>query len=259
MKIKYLYSAVIALVGCLFLATSPLAAVTPQDIAPSDKTSVFMNQLEKQLIAALATQGIEGNLRIELIGEQPEILKQLYYGEADLQHVTVANVNANNGYFSAMAELRPLHMQRNVMVQLQGQYEDVVYVPVIKNKIVKGEVITEENVTLLQQSRRQLKSDTVMNTEDLIGKMARRTIQPGKNISARMVSAPILVHKGHHVTITYNTPSVYLRTIGLAMEEGEKGALVQVKNTSSGLVIQAVVKGPNEVMVPSIQDSREQL
>jgi hypothetical protein len=81
---------------------------------------------------------------------------------------------------------------------------------------------------------------------------------PGKPISARVVSEPVLVKKGAHVTIVYSTPTIRLRTVGVALEDGEHGALIPVKNITSGVVIHAEVQGKNEVVVPSVVGEEEQ-
>lgn len=221
-----------------------------------DDTALFMGRLENALIEDLAKQGIEGSLRIELIGEQQEILQSFYYGNAKLSRTKVTNVNPNNGYFTALIEIFPYTLGKNVTVSVRGQYDDVIYIPVVKNKLLKGNIIKEEDITLLQRNRRYIKGDVITQSADIIGKMAKRNIQAGKPISSRIITEPVLVSKKHPVTILYDTPTVHLRTAGIALQDGARGELIPVKNISSGVVVHAEVLSPNEVLVPSVTSNR---
>lgn len=240
---------------CLYIIF-PAHALIPQEVEVN-KTAVLMGQLEQSLIKALSEQGVRGNLRVELIGEEQEIFKAFYYGNADLQQVQVSNINTNNGYFSARVKILPHSAKHSVTVQLQGQYDDVVQVPVLSHKVSKGTVITKEDITLIERSARLVKGDVITRIGDLEGKMAKGTIFPDKPVLARVVSQPILIKKGRYVTLVYDTPAIHLRTMGIALEEGEQNALIPVKNVASGVVVHAEVSGPNEARIPVIGSEGE--
>lgn len=212
-----------------------------------------MNQLEKALINDLSGQGIKGNIRIELIGEKQELLKAFYYGNANLNQVKIANVNTRNGYFSASVEILPYMLQHSVTVLIQGEYEKIVSVPVVRNKVLKGDIITRENISVLERNTRQIKGDVITHIDELVGKMAKRNILPGNPISARVVSEPVVVKKGYPVAMIYHTPAIRLRTIGIALDEGSKGMLIPVRNTSSGVIVHAEVLDRNVVEIPGVE------
>jgi flagella basal body P-ring formation protein FlgA len=68
-------------------------------------------------------------------------------------------------------------------------------------------------------------------------------------VRAGDIAEPIVVHKGDLVTVALNTPGMQLTAQGKAMEDGAMGASIRIANTQSNRVIDAVVAGPNQVMI----------
>ncbi|MCA6267759.1 MAG: flagellar basal body P-ring formation protein FlgA, partial [Phenylobacterium sp.] len=79
-----------------------------------------------------------------------------------------------------------------------------------------------------------------------IGKIARRPLREGALVSARDVSAPVVIQAGDLVTVTYQNGGVSLALEVKALDAGAVGDVISLQNLSSRKTIQAVVMGPGQ-------------
>lgn len=116
-------------------------------------------------------------------------------------------------------------------------------------KIRKGDIISENDLVLVNETNTHFRTDALTNMERIIGKKAIRNINVDKVITERMFEEPPLVKKGDGVLIKAENDEVRITTLGKAMEDGREGDQVKVINVSSGKEIFAVVTGPTVVEV----------
>lgn len=116
-------------------------------------------------------------------------------------------------------------------------------------KIGPGQIVSREDVHLLQEQSSHLQRDVLTAEEEAIGKKAVRSIQAGQPISAQMLENPPVVKKGNRVMIVAGNEMIRVSTSGKVVEDGRVGEEVRVVNLSSGREIYATVKGPGVVEV----------
>jgi len=114
-----------------------------------------------------------------------------------------------------------------------------------------GDVFGPADVSEAKLPRERVASDAVSNPQQLIGKAARRILRAGETVRSGDIAEPIVVHKGDLVTIALNTAGMQLTAQGKAAEDGAMGVSIRVANTQSNRVIDAVVAGPNQVVIGS--------
>jgi flagella basal body P-ring formation protein FlgA len=112
-----------------------------------------------------------------------------------------------------------------------------------------GDVFGPGDISETKLPRERLASDAILNPQQLIGKAARRILRAGETVRTGDIAEPVVVHKGELVTIALNTPGMQLTAQGKAVEDGAMGASIRVANTQSSRVIDAVVAGPNQVVI----------
>ncbi len=136
---------------------------------------------------------------------------------------------------------------------IAGHYEGMVSVPVLSHQLRRANVIEASDITMRTIPSRQLRKDTITRAEDLIGKSPRGTISGDRPVRASEITAPILVHRGDPVELTYTTPYMNIATTGTALEDGELGGLVRIKNTKSERAVtgRVVASGRVEANVAS--------
>jgi flagella basal body P-ring formation protein FlgA len=83
----------------------------------------------------------------------------------------------------------------------------------------------------------------------IVGKMAVRTLLPGRAIPLVAVDNPRLVRNGARVTLTYLEGGVAISTIGDALQDGSVGQMVKVRNSDSGVTVSGVVQQDGTIRV----------
>lgn len=78
-------------------------------------------------------------------------------------------------------------------------------------------------------------------TESIKGMIAKRSIRQGSVIQANLLQAPKLVKRGDDVVIVASSESIMIRMRGTAMQDGELGQQINVRNNQSARIVRARV------------------
>lgn len=85
--------------------------------------------------------------------------------------------------------------------------------------------------------------------QDLLGKVARRTLLPGELIPETGVRAEDLVKQGRTYKLTYNSKFVSIVGVGVPMQSGSAGEIINVRNPETGIIIKARVEPDQSLAV----------
>lgn len=78
----------------------------------------------------------------------------------------------------------------------------------------------------------------------------RHAVAMGAVISPRMVEAAAAVQRGQQVRLVSEAAGMQVSMGGVALAEAARGARVQVRNLSSGRVVEGIVETDNQVRIP---------
>jgi flagellar basal body P-ring formation protein FlgA len=118
----------------------------------------------------------------------------------------------------------------------------------VDRTVESGEVLKTSDLTVLKRPKAQ--ADSVLTDANAVaGLAARHELRPGQPLAAADVMKPQIVLRNDSVTIVFQAPGVTLTLRGQAQDAGALGDTISVVNTESKRVIQAVVSGPDRVMV----------
>ena len=84
---------------------------------------------------------------------------------------------------------------------------------------------------------------------ELIGKVARRTLLPGRAIPLAGIDVPRLVVNGGQVNLVYIDGGLSISADGMALQDGAAGDSVKVRNDDSGVTVTGVVQPDGAVRV----------
>jgi flagellar basal body P-ring formation protein FlgA len=84
----------------------------------------------------------------------------------------------------------------------------------------------------------------------VLGKELRSPLGAGFVLHPGVLAAPVLVRRGERVTLLARSAGFEVRSQGLALEDGEAGGTVRIRNLGSARVVQGRVAGPGVVVVP---------
>ncbi|HFE36905.1 MAG TPA: flagellar basal body P-ring formation protein FlgA [Gammaproteobacteria bacterium] len=147
----------------------------------------------------------------------------------------------------------------SVGVKCEGHKPWSLYVPVkiqrfakvyvAAQPIAKGEQITPADIQQVSQDVSTLRGRYYKTKQEIMGKIAKRSIRLGAVFNPRYLGLPIVVKKGDKVDIVAETQGIRIRMAGKAINAGAKGQQISVKNLSSKRIIQAIVQNPGLVKV----------
>lgn len=118
----------------------------------------------------------------------------------------------------------------------------------VDRQIDRGEVLKASDLTVVRRPKAE-GSTVLTDSATAIGLAARHALQPGQPLAAADLMKPEIVARNDAVTIVYQVPGVTLTLRGQAKDPGALGDRINVLNMESKRVMQAVVAGPDRVMV----------
>ncbi|MGL5137997.1 MAG: flagellar basal body P-ring formation chaperone FlgA, partial [Beijerinckiaceae bacterium] len=145
---------------------------------------------------------------------------------------------------SRQLELSPLRVVGNIA--------DVTRVPVLVRAVLKGDVVTANDVTMERRRRSELGQDGATDMQKLIGNSARRALPRGTLLREADVQRQELVERNASVTMSFEQPGLQLAMRGRALGAGAMGDIIQVQNLNSRRIVEARVTGSGRVVATGV-------
>lgn len=122
-------------------------------------------------------------------------------------------------------------------------------VAVALRPIKAGEVLTEEKVHLERRDVGRLTAGYITDMEKVLGLETKRSLTAGAVLNASLLNQPVQVKRNSPVTIVGRVAGVEVTAMGVALQDGRNGQVIQVRNLSSQRVIAAKVISADTVQV----------
>ena len=126
---------------------------------------------------------------------------------------------------------------------------EMIEVPVLRRRMVPGEVIREADIVWQEVRADRISRNVVLDSINLLGKSPRRPVRAERPVRGNELREPVLVAKNSLVTIRLQTARMVLTARGRALEQGAKDDVIRIVNTKSNQIISASVTGPGTVKV----------
>jgi flagella basal body P-ring formation protein FlgA len=137
-----------------------------------------------------------------------------------------------------------------VLLPLAAGAADVEPLPVPAVTIYPGDAITANMLTTGDFAAGTAENLAVVAaTGDLVGKVARRTLLPGKLITRTSVSEPLLVQKGSIISAHFDAGPLIITASVLALQSGSLNDVIQVRNIDSGKTIVGAVQADGSIKI----------
>jgi flagellar basal body P-ring formation protein FlgA len=217
------------------------AATHGQGSFHSDGTAALRHAAEIALYEAYANES--GRVEIEVANLDPRLNVPV------CQLPLVARANSNNtqgGRVTVRVDCQDhapwaRHVSASVRI-----YKEIV---VSARTLARGSVLSQEDLVLQEHDISALRGAVIADLNQATGMALRRAINAGNALSLDMLAAPILVARGDTVVLTAERGGIAIRQQGTALQDGEAGKQIQIRNNNSNRVVQAVVTGPGEASV----------
>jgi flagella basal body P-ring formation protein FlgA len=208
--------------------------------------TIDANTVGQRILATAATDTPNSDASIQL--DNPGLRFLVPAEASDDMTLDGLNVDPRTGRFSVFVTA-PANSSNAQRQRVSGRIVYQVTIAVPAHGMSIGDVFSPADVTETKLPRERVASDAITNSQQLVGKAARRILRAGETVRAGDIAEPVVVHKGELVTIVLNTAGMQLTAQGKAVEDGAMGASIRVTNTQSSRVIDTVVAGPNQVVV----------
>ena len=119
---------------------------------------------------------------------------------------------------------------------------------VLKHSVRKGEVLTAKLLTVMEFET-ALAPGIYTNPNDLVGRRMSQGLGAGVPIRGRHLQLDWAVTDGGAVSIEINTGGLTVSTVGQALENGQIGDSVLIRNSHSGKTLRGVVTGEKKVSI----------
>ncbi len=217
--------------------------------APIDQQRYFQvtnDDIATEVSSELVSQGIEKQAKATLNPTN----SPLFYSADHPLKLTLHALQVDPGTHQWQAQAYVLGAGKTEFVQpVSGHYEGTVSVPVLIHQLSKTDVIQQSDLSTRDMPSRQLRKDTVTDAAQLLGKSPHNNISADRPIRESEISMPIVIKKGDHVELSYTSQYLSIKTTGIALEDGEQGGMIRVKNEKSEKAVsgKAVAAGTVEV------------
>ncbi len=115
------------------------------------------------------------------------------------------------------------------------------YIVMIDGPLPRGTLLTEANLRMEQRPLTALPPQYMSSVEPLVGLELTRAVTGATIAIPNMVQARDLVAKGQDVVILASGANIQVRMAGVALQKGQLGERIDVKNSTSGRTVQAVI------------------
>jgi flagella basal body P-ring formation protein FlgA len=227
------------------LAWQPSSDFDQTSVERASRT-IDADTVGQRILAAVAADTPNSDTSIQL--DNPGLRFLVPAEASDAMALDGLNVDPRSGRFSVFVTA-PANSDNAQRQRVSGRILYQVTIAVPAHGMSIGDVFSPADVTEAKLPRERVAPDAITNPQLLIGKAARRILRGGETVRAGDIAEPVVVHKGDLVTIALNTAGMQLTAQGKAVEDGAMGASIRITNTQSSRVIDAVVAGPNQVVV----------
>ena len=122
-------------------------------------------------------------------------------------------------------------------------------VVVTKGRMKRFHEITEEDICLKEMNLAKIPSNVITNSEEVLGRRAKRTIGADVVLRTDLVEFPPLVKRGDVVLIVAESEGLRITAFGEVKKKGRRGERVMVENLASKKKVNAYVLDSNSVKV----------
>jgi flagella basal body P-ring formation protein FlgA len=211
----------------------------------TSSTAVDQQTIHDALIKKLQDKGVSGEFDLTFFNSPKLILPHDVPATAEVANITY---HTDSDRFEATL-IGPSLDHPQGTIQISGHVEHMMSVPMLKQAIHVGDIISADSVEWKNVPIHSVTADQVIDADQLIGKTPRRMAMADQPLHSGDLTDPLMVTRGEPVTIVYEKGMITVTAKGTAMENGSKGTLIHVVNNTSSRSIDGTVSDTGTVTV----------
>jgi flagellar basal body P-ring formation protein FlgA len=119
-------------------------------------------------------------------------------------------------------------------------------VVVVTSALSPGTLLNENNLQVVDMDKKRMRNTTFSDISSLVGARVKRRLVSGRPIEPNDLC---FVCEGDNVVISAGSNNMQIKTNGIALEDGNIGETIRVKNSRSNINLMAQVMTTNQVRV----------
>ena len=123
---------------------------------------------------------------------------------------------------------------------------DSLKVAVLTKNISKGQIISKEYLNFEERPEGQIHG-AYNNISDVLGRKVRSNIAAGTILKARHLDTVYSVNKNDGVLVVAGNKAITITTSAIALENGQVGDMIPVKNLKSEKIFKVIITGKKKV------------
>ncbi|NPA12425.1 MAG: flagellar basal body P-ring formation protein FlgA [Aquificae bacterium] len=199
-------------------------------------------QFDNQILEKVVKEYLQRDPNIQVVKVSTGRFKRLIFSKP--YQIKIQEVSKSSNYIRLKVFLLQngqILKQFNVSVR----YKQLADVVVAVRPILRGQIISENDISL---KKMDMKRGYITDPSLVVNAVAKTTIQAGKPITLNMIQPDYPVKKGSNVKVIYNRNGIRIEIVGVALENGQQGQTIKVKNPSTGKVLPCKVIGKDTVL-----------
>lgn len=225
--------------------------------APRKDFAVSHEQAEKSVAQALSAQGMGGKITAMMDGRNPRPV----FAYHEPVRVECRGLTADKQRSRWQCSMVFINEYDQVVsaVPSSGYFREMVALPVLKRQLRHGDMITEDDIELRDFAINQVRPETVQSMSEVIGRTPAQGISAYRPLRTSELTGMPLVRRNDVVQLQYVAPGMLITTTGVAINQGAKGDVIEVRNTNSKKIIRGIVQEKDIVSVIAPQANVSQL
>ncbi len=223
-------SKVISTLKAYHLDLSSIVVVGEKTIVLSDLKKISKNQIKQDILKFLK-ENLK-NIKVQSISFR----SGNYYAPSGYD--THINIRSKTGTYIYLDYIISYN-EKEIKIPVSVKYSSIRKIVIASREIPVGHKITEEDIKTVEMSN--VRDDLIENIDQVVGKIAKKRIQEGTPIKKYYLKPDFVVKKNDRVKVIYDSGVIRVELSGIALENGEKGQVIKVKNLSSGKKIKCRV------------------
>ena len=211
-----------------------------------EATVVGYDKIKEAIHTALYDSHVYGEYEISIPSQYQKII--LPADAPASVDITRIDVDAQRRNFdvtlAAPSAIDPIRQ-----IQIKGKIFPVIKVPVLTRNVEYGRMIKASDIDIISIREKDFSKDMVTDAQKLVGMTARRVIVASRPIKNSDLVAPQIIKRGQLLTLSLKKGFMDITTQVKALENGAKGDVIRVVNTSSHRTLQAIILNGKEAQV----------
>ncbi|MGI9406951.1 MAG: flagellar basal body P-ring formation chaperone FlgA [Hyphomicrobiaceae bacterium] len=123
-------------------------------------------------------------------------------------------------------------------------------IPVPRVTIYPGVLISDGMLTPRRIRRgKTARLPIVRRAKDVVGKISRRTLLPGRPILQHFVQIPDLIRRGESSLVIFRSGGLVITNHATALESGASGDFIKLRNVDGGRIVTGLIQADGTVLV----------